>query len=77
MSMLSTSDNPYDPFTQWDQWYTYDQDHGYYTSDYLARLVVQSNDLSSADQDLAIDFAIDEIVKENVNGLYIKVEKKK
>jgi hypothetical protein len=77
MSMLSTSDNPYDPFTQWDQWYTYDLDHGYYTSDYLARLVVQSNDLSSADQDLAIDFAIDEIVKENVNGLYIKVEKKK
>ena len=75
--MLSTSDNPYDPFTQWDQWYAYDNDHGYYTSDYLARLVVQSNDLSEADQALAIENAIDEIVSENVNGMYVKVEKKK
>ena len=74
--MLSTSDNPYDPFTQWDQWYAYDNDHGYYTSDYLARLVVQSNDLSEADQALAIENAIDEIVSENVNGMYVKVEKK-
>jgi hypothetical protein len=77
MSMLSTSDNPYDPFTQWDQWYAYDMDHGYHTPSYLARLVVQSNDLSEADQALAIENAIDEIVSENVNGMYIKVEKKK
>jgi hypothetical protein len=75
--MLSTKDNPYDPFTQWDEWYAWDFDHGYYTPDYLARLVVQSNDLSETDQALAIENAIDEIVFENINGMYIKVEKKK
>jgi hypothetical protein len=77
MAMLSTSDNPYDPFTQWDEWYSWDLSHGYNTPSYLARMVVSSNDLSDADQALAIDLAIDEIVSENVSGVYIKVEKKK
>jgi len=32
MAMLSTSDNPYDPFTQYDDWFAYDEQAGYHSS---------------------------------------------
>lgn len=72
--MLTTVDNPYDPTTQFDEWNAYDQSHGYFTLNLLARVVVTSEDLSEADQDLAIEDAIDEIVLNNVSGLHKKVE---
>lgn len=75
-SMLTTIDNPYDPFTQYDEWYSYDEAQGYHTTSFLARIVHSSDELSEADQSIAIEQAIDEIVSENVLGLYMKVEKK-
>jgi hypothetical protein len=71
--MLTTIDNPYDPFTHWDEWNQWDQASGYHTNAFLARIVKTSNELSEADQDLAIEEGIDEIVRENVNGMYRKV----
>lgn len=71
--MLSTTDNPFNPYTEWEQWYAYDVAAGYHTSAYLARIVVTSHNLSEADQDLAITQAIDEIVEFNLTGNYIKV----
>lgn len=73
VSMLTTTDNPYDPFDDWDDWFAYDNRMGYHTSSFLARIAVVSDELSEQDQHLAIDNAIDEIVKENVTGLYKKV----
>jgi hypothetical protein len=71
--MLTTVDNPFDPFTQFDEWYTWDLDAGYHTPGLLARITKTSDELSDADQHLAIQQAIDEIVKENVLGVYKKV----
>ncbi len=71
--MLTTVDNPYDPFTQYDEWYAFDYAAGYHTPSFLARIVKTSDELSEADQQLAICDAIDEIVKENVLGVYRKV----
>lgn len=71
--MLTTVDNPYNPFTQYDEWFAYDTLHGYNSSAFLARLVVTSDQLSDADQSLAIEYAIDEIVRENVSGVHRKV----
>jgi hypothetical protein len=71
--MLTTVDNPFDPWTQWDEWFAFDTRHGYHTSSFLARIVVTSDDLSDADQAQAIQLAIDEIVRENVLGIYRKV----
>lgn len=72
--MLTTVDNPYDPTTQFDEWFAYDESHGYFTMNLLARVVVTSDDLSDADQDAAIEDAIDDVVSNNVSGLYRKVE---
>ena len=46
--MLTTKDNPYDPFTQWDDWYAFDEEQGYCTSGYLARIVKTSNEMADA-----------------------------
>lgn len=74
-SMLTTIDNPYSPFDSYDEWWQWDAMHGYHTPSFLARIAVVSYDLSDADISLAIEEAIDEIVRENVLGLYIKVTK--
>lgn len=65
--MLSTSDNPYNPFTQYEQWRSWDETIcGYYTSQYLARIVVDSPELSPSDEDRVIEDAIDEIIAMNL-----------
>ena len=71
--MLTTEDNPFDPFTEWDAWLAYDARLGYHTPSYLARVVRSSDDLSEFDQAQAIDDAIDEIVEFNLLGIYKKV----
>ena len=73
LHMLTTIDNPFNPFTDYDRWNAYDEARGYFTANFLARVVVTSSELSEADQDVAIENAIDEIVKENVLGIYTKV----
>ena len=72
-SMLTTVDNPNDPFTQYDAWYAFDERMGYHSTSLLARIVKTSDELSEADQSLAIEAAIDEIVRENVSGKHRKV----
>lgn len=75
--MLTTIDNPYNPFTEWNEWLQFDLAMGYDTSGYLARVTITSDELSESDQDWAIEDAIDEIVRENVLGIYKKVENEK
>jgi hypothetical protein len=72
---LTTVDNPFNPFTQWDEWYAYDARHGYHTPSFLARVALTSDDLSDADQAAAIDAAMNEIVRENVLGIYRKISR--
>lgn len=72
--MLTTVDNPFNPFTQWDEWYAFDLNEGHHTPSYLARVTRSSNELSDADQAEAIADAIDEIIEYNVNGLYVKIK---
>lgn len=72
--MLSTSDNPYNPFTQFNEWYVFDRSHGYDCCGYLDRIARTSLELSEKDNNQAIDQAIDEILSYNLSGNYIKVE---
>jgi len=74
LHMLTTVDNPFSPFTQFDEWRNYDEAAGYFTLEFLGRVVIISDDLSEADQDAAIESAIDEICSENVLGIYKKIE---
>lgn len=71
--MLTTVDNPYNPFTHFDEWNAWDIAHGYHTTAYLARVVRTSDELSQAQQSTAIEQAIDEIMFENLSGMHRKV----
>lgn len=72
--MLTTIDNPFNPWTQFDEWSAWDEQAGYYTLAFQARIVRTSTALSEADQDKAIEDGIEEIIRENVLGLYKRVE---
>ena len=70
--MLTTVDNPYSPFNEFDEWYAFDVGHGYDSLALLGRVVSTSDELSTVDQKMATEHAIDEIVSENVSGMHRK-----
>lgn len=74
-AMLTTLDNPYDPFVQFDEWYAFDVGMGYNTCAYLARIDTSSPVLSALDQAQLNEEAIDEIIALNLTGNYTKVVK--
>jgi len=74
--MLTTLDNPFNPFVQWDQWFAFDMRQGYNTCAYLARIVKTSHELSEVEEALAINQAIQEILELNSLGIYIVVTRK-
>lgn len=74
--MLTTVDNPFNPFIDFDNWYDFDVNKkGYNCSAYLARVARNSSALSDAENDEENERAIDEILKYDTTGLYKKVTK--
>lgn len=71
--MLTTVDNPFNPYKDFDSWYGYDTLLGYNSLQLLARVVKSSNDLSEPEQQRLIQLGIDEIVRYNVSGRHTKV----
>lgn len=72
-SMLTTIDNPFNPFTNYDEWFQFDEEKGYHTSQFLAKIAKTSSNMSDADYEREVERAIDEIVKFNVRGIDKKV----
>ena len=56
--MLTTKDNPYDPFNQFDSWFIYDVTNGYNTCGYLARIAHTSDALTEPENNAEIERAI-------------------
>lgn len=72
---ITTVDNPFDPFDQFDDWYKYDCDCGYNTCSYLARLTNTSDSLSDGEYKKEVERAIDKIIENDPAKLYKKVYK--
>lgn len=71
--MLSTVDNPYNPFKDYSEWFVYDVVNGYNSSAYLARIANTTDDMSEVEELDEIERAIDEILKYDFTGMYCKV----
>lgn len=74
--MLTTFDNPYDPFEQFTSWFLFDVEKGYNSCSYLGRVARTSDQLSEEENDLEIERAIDEIIKYDFMNIYRKVKRK-
>lgn len=73
--MLTTKDNPYNPFEQWDEWYSYDERMGYHTCSYLAKKLAINEIIEDEElRAVADEKAIDEIIEFDLYGNYEKVE---
>ena len=63
---LTTSDNPYNPLTDYDRWEAFDRQKGYGTNEYLARIVKTTYDFGDPSYQEDIEHAVDEIVELNL-----------
>ena len=66
---ITTIDNPFDPFDQFDSWIQFDLDKGYNSCAYLSRIAFTSDQLSESENDKEIERAIDEIFQKVVRDL--------
>ena len=73
--MLTTVDNPFDPFEQFTSWFMFDVEKGYNSCSYLDRIAKFSDDMSQAEIHAETERAIDEIIIMNPLGIYKKVRK--
>ena len=71
--MLTTIDNPFNPFDDFDSWFLFDVEKGYYSCSRLARITNNSNDLTELEEKKDLERAIDEIVKNDPTNLYTKI----
>ena len=71
-TLLTTVDNPYNPFTHWQEWYNYDVENGYHTCSLLARL---TQDVDYIDTGLT-KAVMQEIVTVNVTGKHVLVNRR-
>ena len=73
--MLTTFDNPYNPFDDFTSWFMFDIEKGYNTCSYLGRIVNLSDDLCQKEIDEEVERAIDEIIFYDFRNIYKKVYK--
>lgn len=71
--MLSTIDNPYNPYKNFDEWYRFDMDKGYDSCGRLARIARLSDDMSDEEVDTERERAIDSIIQNDFLNIFMKV----
>lgn len=70
---LTTFDNPFNPFENFDEWFAFDIQHGYNTCGKLMRIANIENNMSEVEYNNEIERAIDEIIQYDFVELYRKV----
>ena len=59
---ITTFDNPYDPFDEFDDWYRFDMDRGYNSCGVLARFLYTSDQFTDEENAYETERAIDYII---------------
>ena len=72
---LTTIDNPFDPFEQFDDWFMFDVEKGYNTCSYIDRIAKIKEDFTEKETNEEIERAIDEIITYDFQNIYKKVYK--
>ena len=72
---LTTFDNPYDPIDQFDEWYRFDNDHGYNCCGLLARFQQTSDQFTNQENAYEVERAIDKIISSDPLNRYKKIKR--
>ena len=73
--MLTTFDNPFDPFDEFVPWFLFDVEKGYNTCSKLARIAHTSDEMSTVEDKRETERAIDEIINYDFLNIYKKVSR--
>lgn len=73
--MLSTIDNPFNPFEDYSSWLMFDKEKGYDSAERLMRIAKVTDDMTQKEENEEIERAIDEIIKYDILNVYVKVSK--
>ena len=72
---LTTVDNPFNPFEQFDQWFMFDVNNNYDCCGRLMRIAKIEDDMTENEAEIEIERAIDEIILFNPLNIYKKVKR--
>lgn len=72
---ITTVDNPFDPLQKFDDWFRFDEEKGYHTCAYLARIAEINDEMSDEEVLQEIERAIDEIIRYDFRNIYTKVKR--
>lgn len=72
---LTTIDNPYNPFEQFESWFLFDTEKGYNSCSYLARIAQTTDDMSENEKNIEIERAIDEIIMYDFTNMRKKIKR--
>ena len=73
--MLTTFDNPFDPFEDFTSWFLFDVEKGYNTCAYLSRIANTDDTMTEKEVNEEIERAIDEIIQYDFMNIYKKVKR--
>ena len=73
--MLSTIDNPFNPFEDYSSWLMFDKEKGYDSAERLMRIPKLTDCMAQKEENEEIERAIDEIIKYDILNVYVKVSK--
>lgn len=73
--MLTTIDNPFNPFDDYHAWLSFDKENNYDSSERLMRIANLTDEMSMIEEEKEIERAIDEIIKYDILNIYQKVER--
>jgi hypothetical protein len=71
--MLTTIDNPFDPFEEFSSWFLFDCEKGYYTCNKIARLANVSDEMSQKEANDEFNKAIDTLIENDFLNIYKRV----
>ena len=74
--MLTTIDNPYDPFEDFDKWFIEDSIRGHNTCGLIDRIATTSDSFGESRNARIMEAAYDEIIKNDLEQKYKKVYRK-
>ena len=72
VSRLTTKDNPFDPFNQFDEWFQFDVSHNYNCCGLIDRIAKVSDEMTPKEYNEAIAAAIAEIIQFDPLDIYCR-----